>query len=670
MPCLDNEIVNWDDNVYITNNIIIHSLSQENIKILFSNSFEGHYHPITLFSFAIDYHFFKTEAWFYHFFNLLLHLLNTILVFFLVRKLFKSVEIAGITALLFGIHPMLVESVAWITARKDVLFAVFFLLSLNTYVIYIKKNNAKIYFLSFFLFLFSVLSKGQAISLSITLFVIDYLLGRNLLSKKVIIEKIPFIAISIIFGIITIYAQKETGYSGESNLVLPIHQRIAYACFGFCMYIYKLILPINLSAYYPYPLNATGSIPVYIYFFIISASVVLGILVYYFKRSKSITFGILFFIINIVLMLKLFPVANFIIADRYAYIPSIGLFIIIGIIVNKVLTSWIKWRKLLIVIIVIYGILLGFLSFNRVEIWQNSFTLLDDILSKYPHVVTALNSRGDARAESGDLQGALSDFSKAVEYDPMNNRGYRNRALVKYRLSDYNGSVTDYNTAIEINPYDAITFLNRGLSKEKLNDIDGALSDFNKSIEIDPEFAEAYNNRGSLKSRSGKLDAALLDYNKAIQIRPDFAKAYANRAKVKNKRGNFKEALTDVSNAIRLGFDHTELYFEKGYSLYNLRQFKNAIDAFNKAIMMKETFSKSYLYRGYAKNNIGDFSGAVSDLDIGLKSDPTNAIAYGIRGIAKIKSGKKESGCRDLHAAEKLGLLQARSEIERYCYQE
>ncbi len=153
----------------------------------------------------------------------------------------------------------------------------------------------------------------------------------------------------------------------------------------------------------------------------------------------------------------------------------------------------------------------------------------------------------------------------------------------------------------------------------------------------------------------------------AIQLQPAFAKAYANRAKVKNMNGIFSEALSDISKATSLGFNHPEIYFEQGYAQYNLRKFNKAIESFNTAIQLQKINSRSYLYRAYAKNNIGDFSGVVSDLDIALQDDPTNAIAYAIRGIAKIKSGNKESGCRDLYAAEKLGLQQAESEIEKYC---
>ena len=632
-PGLDNEFVNWDDNVYVTNNPLIHSLSSENIKKIFSGSFEGHYHPITLLSFSVDYHFFGNKAWFYHLINILLHLLNTILVFILIRQLFNKAEIAVITALLFGIHPMHVESVVWITARKDVLFAMFFLLSLSSYLLYLKNSKIQFYLLSLLLFLLSVLSKSQAVSLSICLFAIDYLFGRKLLNKKAIIEKIPFLTVSIFFGIVTIIAQKNTGYSGESSFIIPLYQRIAYACYGFCMYIYKLIIPINLSAYYPYPLNADSTFPFYIYFLIIPAAFISGILFYHLKRNKSISFGILFFIINIILMLKLFPVANFIIADRYVYIPSTGFFIIIGILFSNINNPGSKWRRVAVSIMIIYSFFLGSLTFSRTDIWQNSFTLLDDILTKHPKIVTALNSRGDARAESGNLQAALSDFNRAIECNPLNSRSYRNRALVKYRLKNYKGSITDYNTSLEINPDDAITYFNRGLSKEGLNDIQGALA----------------------------------DYDKAIQLNPSFAKAYANRARIYNISGLFAKAVSDLSTAIKSGIEHAELYFEKGYALYNLRKFDQAIEAFNKSIQLQANFTGSYLYRGYAKNNSGDYPGAVSDLDIAIQSDNKNALAYAVRGLAKIKSGHKEPGCSDLHTAEKLGLKQAGSEIKKFC---
>jgi len=663
---LDNEFVNWDDNVYITNNSVVQSFSTDNIKKIFSESFEGHYHPLTLFSFAVDYHFFKSEAWFYHFINIILHLLNTLLVFVLIRKLFSRIEIAIITSLLFGIHPMQVEAVAWVTARKDVLYTLFFLLSLNTYLIYLRSSKIHIYLLSLFLFLLAVLSKGQAVSLSITLFAIDYLYKRNLLSRKVILEKTPFIVISLVFGIIVYFAQRDTGYSGETEL-LPFYERLAYACYGLFMYLNKLLLPLNLSAYYPYPQGIDSGVPYYVYLSIIVVIALLALLIYSFKRNKGLAFGIMFFVINIVLMLKLFPVANFIIADRYVYIPSIGIFVIIGILVSKLQLSYKRWQNTIALLFVVYFVFLGFLSFNRVEVWQNSSTLLDDILLKHSKVVTALNARGDVRAESGDLEAALSDFNRAIECSPGGSRAYRNRALLKYRLGDYSGSIVDYNTTLLIDTSDAISYLNRGLAKEKVEDMAGALSDYNATLKVDPGFAEAYNNRGSLRSIIGEHDKAMLDYNKAIELKPGFGSAYANRAKLYNKLGMFNKSLSDISTALTLGFTHPELYFEQGYALYNSREFHTAIESFTTCIQLQNDNSDAYLYRAYAKNILEDFHGAVSDLDIALKYDQTNAVAYAIRGIAKIKSGMKEQGCRDLHAAEKLGLEQASLEIDKYC---
>lgn len=631
-PGLNNEFVNWDDNVYVTGNKLIQNISKENITIIFSQSFEGHYHPLTLLSFAADYYFFKNEAFFYHLINILLHLINTLLVFIIIRKLFNYTEIAVITALLFGIHPMHVESVAWITARKDVLFSVFFLLSLLTYINYLKNQKTGFYLLSLVLFILSVLSKSQAVSLSVTLLAIDYLQKRRLSSKRVFTEKLPYLVIAIFFGIVTIYAQKETGYSGQDTSLPPFYERIAYACYGFNAYIIKLIAPFNLSAYYPYPVNDSGNIPYYVHLSVIPVLVFLWLL-FYFRKHREVVFAMIFFLINIVLMLKLFPVANFIIADRYTYIPSIGLFIIIGILFRKTSNLLRLWRRTFQLIFVIYFAFMGFLTFQRVEIWQNSMTLLDDILEKHPGVVTALNSRGDVKAETGDLKGALSDFTRAITQDPLSSRSYRNRALVKYRLNDFKGSVVDYNTAIRISPDDAISYFNRGLAKEGLNDMKGAYADYSQSIKIDPLFA----------------------------------RAYANRARLSNMSGFFEEAVADISIALELGLVHHELYFEKGFALYNLRDFKAAINAFDKSLELNENFADAYLYRGYAKNNLGDYKGSIADLDIALKSDPSNAVAYGIRGLAKINSGNKESGCRDLKAAEKLGLTQAKSEIEKYC---
>jgi len=276
-PTLQNEFTTWDDDKYVTENYQIRDFTFNNIEIFFSDYYYGIYHPFTMASLMIDYHFNELDATYFHLVSLILHLINTALVFILILAIINNLEIAIITSLLFGVHTLHVESVAWVSGRKDVLYALFYLLSLITYIKYlniieirlmkaeIKKNSFQIqfskatayYFFSLILYLFSILSKGMAVTLAFSVIAIDYLFKRNLLSRMVIFEKIPFIVLSVIFGIISIHAPETTG--GMTNPVdYTLFEEIHLASYAFVQYLLKMIIPINLSAYYPYPENISG----------------------------------------------------------------------------------------------------------------------------------------------------------------------------------------------------------------------------------------------------------------------------------------------------------------------------------------------------------------------------------------------------------------------------
>jgi protein O-mannosyl-transferase len=248
---LFNGFTNWDDQGYVTGNELIKSLSFDNIKKIFVTPVMGNYHPLTMLSYAVEYSIAGLSPFIYHLTNLLLHVLNTWLVYRVTRGLSANIVISFVTAVLFGIHPMHVESVAWISERKDVLYACFFLSSLIFYIRYVKGGGRKMLFLSLFLFLLSLLSKGQAVSLTIVLFGVDFWLKRQW-SLSLITEKIPFLLLSLAFGIAAIYVQHSFGYMQVIKL-FSFTDRLFFACYALVLYLYKLILPVRLSCFYPFP---------------------------------------------------------------------------------------------------------------------------------------------------------------------------------------------------------------------------------------------------------------------------------------------------------------------------------------------------------------------------------------------------------------------------------
>ena len=271
-PALQNGFV-WDDDDYVRNNLLIQSID---LKEIFSQSLMGNYHPLTILVYSFEYHFFGLKESGYHAINLIFHFLNIILVFYAVYLLCEKFPVALVASLLFGIHPIHVESVAWVSELKDLLYTFFFLSAYIYYLKYLKDRQKIFYFYSLLFLLLSLLSKAMAASFPLVLILTDYFKG-NKINTKTLLEKIPFFALSLILGVVAVYAQKETGATDIT--VFPFPQRIVFACYGFIAYLLKLVLPLQLCAYYAYPIKTGSEVPPQYYFYVL---LLLWIFAYFF----------------------------------------------------------------------------------------------------------------------------------------------------------------------------------------------------------------------------------------------------------------------------------------------------------------------------------------------------------------------------------------------------
>ena len=389
LPVFHNGLLAWDDDGYIKKNALIYSI---NLKEIFSHNVLGNYHPITMLTLALEYHFFGLNASGYHAVNLLLHLLNVILVFYTVFLLSDKVAVALVASLLFGIHPLHVESVAWAAELKDLLYTFFFLAAYIFYLKYLKKEAAagaaaapapaaatatKFYYLALLLFAVSLLSKAMAASLPLVLILTDYFKGRRI-DKKSLLEKVPFFLLAIVFGLVAIMAQKSFGYT-QLATTITFPQRLVFASFGFITYLYKLLFPLNLSAFYPYPVNSNGVyIPIQYYAYVLSFLALAAYIIYSHRFSRKIIFGMGFFAITILLVLQLLPVGKAIMADRYGYIPSIGIFYLAGEGFSFLWSKKLKWVA--VVLLSVSAVLFSVKTYTRCGVWKDDMTLWNSII--------------------------------------------------------------------------------------------------------------------------------------------------------------------------------------------------------------------------------------------------------------------------------------------------
>ncbi len=554
-PSIHNGFLNWDDIIYVMNNNMIKSLSAENFSKMFSTFYMGNYHPFIILSFAFDYSFFGMNATGYHVHNLVLHLLDTFLVYAFCYLLFgKKTNLALIVSLLFAIHPMHVESVAWISERKDLMYTMYFMMSLIAYLFYLEKKESKYIALSIVLFLCSLLSKAQAVTLPLVMVLIDYLLSRKV-TLKTALEKLPFFLLALGFGILAIFAQKADNSVNPNGISLV--NSLFYGQYSIGVYLFKLIFPIYQTCLYEYPVTLTGKVPLYIY-----ASPLVILLLGYFiartwKKWKTGTFGILFFLCTIFPVLQFLPVGQAIVAERYAYIPYIGLFIILGALFLGLLEKTVKSssRNLLRWAGYILIAVLAFTTFNRTKVWFDSVSLWTDVMEKNPKSVTAYVNRGYMYNQYKEYDKAIRDCNDGLRLDSNYFKLYINRGVSYRNTGRYDLAFADFSTAIRKNPKSYETYLDRGiLYTDQFGKFDPGIADFRVYLAFRPTDVNGVYNMAVAYYKKQVFDSAVVYCNKAVGLSPQNSGPYYIMALISEARGDYAGAFNFGSKARELGY--------------------------------------------------------------------------------------------------------------------
>jgi Flp pilus assembly protein TadD len=560
-PTLWNGFTNWDDPEYVTENPLVGDASPSTLWKVLVEPVVANHHPVTILSYTVDQAIFGEGPFGHHLTNLLLHAINAALVFVLVLRLAgPSPGVAAVVALLFGIHPMHVESVAWISGRKDVLYTLFFLASILVYLDFLRSRRPSRYALAFGLFVLAVFSKPAAVVLPVVLGLVDYLKGRRDLGRC-LAEKAPFLVVSVLAGLLTVSAQSELAIR---DVYTPA-ERIAIGSFAYLAYLVKLVAPVRLSAFYPYP---EGEVLPAVYRFApwVALAVTGGFLAV-FRKNRLAVFGLLFFLVNIVLVLQFVTVGNAVLADRYTYVPYLGLFLLVALGARALAggEGFRSSRRAAVVssVLVVGMAVLGGIAFGRTFVWRDSESLWSDVIEKFPRRSReAYEGRGNHRLRAGRLERALPDFDAAVSLDPTRPSVYFNRGQAYVRLGDFDRAIADLSRAIELRPDDAEFVYQRGVARFEQGDDEGALADIDRCLEMDPAHARARLRRGLLLARADRLEEALADLTEGLRGAP-IAEGYWNRSLVLARLGRLDEALRDARTAQRLGHPVDPAYLRR-----------------------------------------------------------------------------------------------------------
>jgi len=490
-----------------------------------------------------------------------------------------------------------VESVAWISERKDLLYGFFYLAGLLAYLQYLKTNTRKplFYGLTLVLFVLSILSKAPAVTLAVVLVLIDFYTKRDF-TKKVILEKVPFFGIALFFGIVAIQAQQsaEAISSFESY---SFFQRILFAAYGLLVYIYKFFVPIKLACFYPYPEK-----PLALYYYLAPIGVMALFYLLYrsWQLGRAVIFGFLFYLVTIALVLQLLPVGSAIIADRYTYLPYMGLAFSIGYFFHRLLAlkapKWQSMKNVAVIAFIGFSMALVYQTYQRCQVWKNSLTLWTDCIEKYPKVPVAYNNRGNywsKRHQQYDR--ALEDYNISIQIQPKYYNAYVNRGNVHGIKGRHHEAIADYTRALELKPNNMDAILNRAMSYALVKEYDSALLDYNRAIQIDPNHPNIYVNRGYTYFEMGDYEKSIADYTRYLQRQPDNFNAWFYRGLAYFKSNQPEAALNDFTQALKLNPNHGATLQNRAIAHKNLGNYQAALQDAQRAQQVGQPISDAYM---------------------------------------------------------------------------
>jgi tetratricopeptide (TPR) repeat protein len=712
----------WDDDRYITENVSLRTLDGLR-RIWLEPKALPQYYPLVHTSFWLEYHLWQLHPFGYHLVNVVLHALNAILLLMMLRYL--RVEGAWLAALIFALHPVQVESVAWITERKNLLSGLFYLCSFLAYLRFCNLaadhgsasitpsmhtppsdnggNRWRFYALSLFLFLCALLSKTVTCSLPAAILLVLWW-QRDRIRWRQILPLIPFFVVGVALGLTTVWLEKyHVGAQGE-EWALSFLDRFLVAGRALWFYAGKLVWPYELTFIYPRWQIDAGAWWQYL-FPVAAMAVIFTLWLLRQRLGKGPLVAVLFFAGTLFPALGFFdvyPMRYSFVADHFQYLASIGLISLfsasISIFCIRLGSSY---RNLGFVACFGALLALGLGVWKQGSIYRDAEMLYRDTIAKNPNAWMAHNNLGFLLAEDGSLAAAMTHYTRALKIKPDSVLTHYNMAEVLYLQGKFDEAIAHYYKALEIKPNHAETHNNLGvlLAKQgklkearrhysealrlnpdsaeihnnlavtlvKLKEIEAATEQYQRALEIKPYDAGLHNKFGTFLAQQGKLDQAIAHFSRALELKPDFAEVYSKLGNVFKQQGKLKEARRYYSEALRLNPDSAEIHNNLAVTLVKLKEIEAAIPHYAKALDLQPDYAEAHNNLGNALSRQGKLKEALASFTKALEIRPNYPEAQNNLGVALARQGRLNEAIAHFNEALRLkpDYVPARANLER-----
>ena len=685
---LDYEFLNLDDDQYVTENThIIKGFNYKFVIWAFTQFYASNWHPLTWLSHMLDFEVYGLDPLGHHLTNLTFHIFNILLLFGVLLKMTGRVWRSAFVAFLFALHPLNVESVAWIAERKNVLSGFFFFLTLWAYLHYLEKKQY--YWIIFLFFGLGLMAKPMLVTLPFLLLLLDFWplkrlrlgeidslesgINKGVSLGRLITEKGPLFILVIGSSVITYFAQREGG-AVISNEFRSFYSIAANALVSYVEYLRKMLWPRDLSVFYPHLGDGIAEWKALTCGIFLALVTIL--IVRFIRKVPYLTVGWFWYLGTLVPVIGIVQVGEQSMADRYTYLAMIGVFICIAWGIPEL----IKNQKILSVMAAIYIVLLTVTTWGQIKYWKNSITLFEHAISinenETPNFVIAYNNLGHALLTENRFQEAIVKFQRAIKINPNYSKPQNNLGSAFSELKKYDQSIKHYQQAIKIEPNYAEAFnnlakalrqtgkinesivyfkeairlkknygdayFNLGVTLSQQGQIGEAIVQYQKALEINSNFVMAHNNLASLLAQRKDIAGAIRHYKEAINIDPEFAQAHNNLGSTLGGQGKIEEAIIYLNEAIRLKKDYDDAYFNLGITLSQQGQIGEAIGLYQKALEINSKFVMAHNNLASLLAQSKDIAGAIRHYKEAINIDPEFAQAHNNLGSTLAGQGKIE----------------------------